>query len=161
MNEAIDNARPVTAPKNIVPASVDDKGRVKLPRPVKEYLLSLDDDRFWVTTLDLRMIRIYTMASWERNEAILESDTEDIEGAQDVLFIARYYGGEASIDRQGRALLPAELRRLLKVENQTLWIERDKDHLNLFGKEIYEEKRRRAMNNLTEKLRRQEKRGLK
>ena len=146
---------------NIVPASVDDKGRVKLPGPVKRYLLSLDDNRFWVTTLDMRMIRIYTMSAWERNVKLLESDTEDIEGAQDVLFIARYYGGEASIDRQGRALVPAELRRLLQVENQQLWIERDKDHFNLFGREIYEEKLRRATSNLAEKLRRQEQRGLK
>jgi len=50
---------PVEPPLGAYPATVDEKGRLKLPVNFKEYLESLEDGRLFVTTTDKRIARVY------------------------------------------------------------------------------------------------------
>jgi MraZ protein len=148
-------------PLGIFQARCDDKGRLKLPSKFFEYLSALGVDRVFVTTVDMKLARIYTQKAWERNRSLFENAGDDAEIAQDVAFIANLYGGESEIDSQGRVLVPTELRRALEIESQPVWLDYYNGHINVFGKKVYEERMQRALVNLNEKVKTLEKRGLK
>src|SRR5689334_19058985 len=104
------------------PTKLDDKGRGKMPVQFQEYLGALPEKKLFVTSLDRRIAQIYPMAVWRQNEKFFEDFTEDPESAQRVAFNAADLGAEAEMDGQGRILFPAELRRELGLENQTIRI---------------------------------------
>lgn len=108
----------VEPPRGFYPGRVDDKGRLKLPTRFQEYLGSLPDKTFFVTTLGDGIARIYPISVWKENEAILDSFTEDPEAAQRQAFLANAYGSDTEMDGQGRVLISPELRRKLELENQ-------------------------------------------
>jgi MraZ protein len=156
------NTRPAAEPpRGIYPARVDEKGRLKLPAVFQQYLMDLGEKRVFITSLDVRIARIYPISVWKENEILLETATEDPEIVEDVKFIANDLGADSEIDGQGRVLVPQELRQMLNLENQPVWIECQKGRMNVYGKEVYEDRKRRAYENAAEKLRALEKKGLK
>ena len=155
-----ENSAKVEAPQSIIQAHVDDKGRLKVPKAIQKYLSDLEDDKFFVTSLDLRIIRLYPMSVWKENMELLEKATDAAEDAEDIAFIAKDLGQDCEPDSQGRLLLPAELRRMLGLENQPVWLDCYKGRINVYGKEIYEERRKRALDHLSDKLQRLERKGL-
>jgi len=148
-------------PRGIYPARVDEKGRLKLPAVFQQYLTDLGEKRVFVTSLDVRIARIYPISVWKENEILFDTATEDPEAAEDVKFIANDLGADSEIDGQGRVLVPQELRQTLSLENQPVWIECQKGRMNVYGKEVYEDRKRRAYENAADKLRALEKKGLK
>ena len=154
------------APLGIYPATVDLKGRLKLPADMQRYLAAVlendgSENRVFVTTVDRQMIRIYPVSLWKQNEILLEQETDDPAAAEDITFLAKDLGGSSDIDSQGRVLVPAELRRLLNIEGQPVWLDCYKGRINLYGKDVYEERQRRYRENTVEKLRKLERKGLK
>lgn len=152
---------PVEPPRGIYPGRVDEKGRLKLPADFQQYLEAMGEKKVFVTTLDVRIVRIYPISRWKENEIFFEATNDDPAAAEDLAFIANDFGANSELDGQGRVLIPPELRRTLKIENQPVWLDAYKGRINVYGKEIYEERKRRAMENLPEKLRNLEKAGLK
>jgi MraZ protein len=148
-------------PRGIYPARVDEKGRLKLPAVFQQYLTDLGEKRVFVTSLDVRIARIYPISVWKENEILFDTTTDDPEAAEDVKFIANDLGADSEIDGQGRVLVPQELRQMLSLENQPVWIECQKGRMNVYGKEVYEDRKRRAYENAADKLRTLEKKGLK
>jgi MraZ protein len=148
-------------PRGIYPARVDEKGRLKLPAVFQQYLTDLGEKRVFVTSLDVRIARIYPISVWKENEILFDATTDDPEAAEDVKFIANDLGADSEIDGQGRVLVPQELRQMLSLENQPVWIECQKGRMNVYGKEVYEDRKRRAYENAADKLRTLEKKGLK
>jgi DNA-binding transcriptional regulator/RsmH inhibitor MraZ len=147
-------------PLGIFEAKCDEKGRVKLPVRFAAYLKSLED-KFFVTTLDMRIARIYPRKVWERNQNLFEDAGDDSDSAEDIAFIANVYGDFSEIDENGRVLMPTELRRKLEIEKQPVWLDYYRGRVNVFGKRVYDERMNRATVNLTDKVRQLEKRGLK
>ncbi len=147
-------------PLGIFEAKCDEKGRVKLPVRFAAYLKSLED-KFFVTTLDMRIARIYPRKVWERNQNLFEDAGEDSDSAEDIAFIANVYGDFSEIDENGRVLMPTELRRKLEIEKQPVWLDYYRGRINVFGKKIYDERMNRATVNLPDKVRALEKKGLK
>ena len=76
-------------------------------------------------------------------------------------FLAQDNGDVVDVDSQNRILLPAQLRRELNLENQPVWMQCYKGHINVFGKEVYEERRSRARDRANEKVRTLEEKGFK
>lgn len=148
-------------PLGIFQARCDDKGRLKLPANFSEYLKKLGVEKVFITTVDMKLARIYPRTVWESNQNLFENAGEDAEIAQDVAFIANLYGADSEIDGQGRVLMPAELRRALDIEAQPVWLDYYNGRINVFGKRIYEERMQRAVVNLGDKVKTLEKRGLK
>jgi MraZ protein len=149
------------APRGVHTSRVDDKGRLKVPAAIKEYLGGLDESRLFITSLDLRTVRIYPMAVWRENEKLFEDITEEAEEAEELAFLAQDLGQEVEMDSQGRLLLPAELRRMLNLENQPVYLNSYKGRVNVLGKDVYEEHRARARSKAADKLRVLEKKGFK
>lgn len=152
---------PVEPPRGIFQARVDEKGRLKLPADFKEYVISFGDRKVFVTSLDLSTARIYPNSLWKDNQKFFEDFTEDPDAAEDVAFTANDAGGDCDMDDQGRVLIPQELRRLLEIENQPVWLQSFQGVIHIYSKAVYEERKRRATERLQDKVRLLRQKGLK
>lgn len=148
-------------PLGIFQAKCDEKGRLKLPAEFVAFLKALDVEKVFITTVDMKLARIYPKKAWESNQNLFENAGDDAEIAQDVAFIANLYGANSEIDPSGRVLVPTDLRRKLEIESQTVWLDYYNGRINVFGKKVYEERMQRAMVNLGDKVKALEKKGLK
>jgi MraZ protein len=159
VEETVQVTARIEPPLGTFTSKVDDKGRLKLPSAFKEYLTNIGDRRVFVTSLDNRTVRIYPISVWKANEKFFEEYTEDPEAAEDISFIANANGAGCEMDDQGRILVPQELRRDLELENQPVWLDCYKGSINVFGKSVFEERRQRAIQGLSDKLRTLRKKG--
>ena len=157
----VQNENLVTAehPHSIAQASVDEKGRLKLPAEFLEYLEALKVTRVFITTFDLRLARIYPMRVWEVNEKLFENSSDP--AAERLALLAKAYGGNAEIDKSGRVLLPAKLREALDLEKQPVWLDVYHGRINVVTKQVHEERMQLAKANMSEDLKALEKLGLK
>jgi len=149
------------APVGIFQAKCDEKGRLKLPAEFVAFLKALAVEKVFITTVDMKLARIYPKKAWESNQNLFENAGDDAEIAQDVAFIANLYGAYSEIDPHGRILVPTELRRKLEIEGQPVWLDYFNGRINAFGKAVYEERMQRALVNLNEKVKTLEKKGFK
>ncbi len=148
-------------PHSIVPARVDEKGRLKLPSEFLEYLKKLGVDKVFITTLDRQLARIYPISVWKANENLFADAGDLAETAADVAYIAKAYGGDSDIDAQGRVLMPASLRRVIELESQQVFLDCYNGRINVATKGVHDERLNRANANLPEKVKTLEKKGLK
>src|SRR5262249_51013986 len=116
---------------------------------------------FFITTVDLRIARVYPLAVWQRNENLFENAGENTAVAERMAFIARVHGGRADLDASGRLLVPAKLREALNLEGQPVWLEMHNGRVNVMTKKIYDERMQLAMATIADDLRVLEKVGLK
>lgn len=127
----------VEPPRGFYPGRVDEKGRLKLPARFQEYLGSLADKTFFVTTLGDGIARIYPISVWKENEAILENFVDDPEAAQRQAFLANAYGSDSEMDGQGRVLISPELRRKLELENQPVQLMFYRGRIDVFKQSAF------------------------
>jgi len=146
-------------PHSIAQASVDEKGRLKLPAEFLEYLEALKVTKVFITTFDQRQARIYPIAVWKVNEALFENSAEA--AAERLALLAKAYGGDAEIDKSGRVLLPAKLREILDLEKQPVWLDVYHGRINVVSKKIHDERMQLAQASMSEDLKTLEKLGLK
>jgi MraZ protein len=146
-------------PHSIAQASVDEKGRLKLPAEFLEYLEALKVTKVFITTFDQRLARIYPIEVWKVNEALFENSTDS--AAERLLLLAKAYGGDAEIDKSGRVLLPATLREALGLEKQPVWLDVFHGRINVVSKKIHDERMQLAQANMADDLKTLEKLGLK
>jgi MraZ protein len=151
----------VEPPHSIAQARIDDKGRLKLPSEFWEYLKQLGAEKVFITTVDLQLARIYPISVWKGNENLFANAGDMAELAEDVAYVAKYFGGDSDIDAQGRVLMPAALRKELSLEAQPVWLDCYNGRINVAGKSIHDARFHRAMANLGEKVKTLEKKGLK
>jgi MraZ protein len=159
-NGLTSTATPVEAPRGFFSARVDEKGRLKLPAAITQYLGALGENKVFVTTLNGSTARIYPISAWLQTENLLEEAGEDAEIREDVAFIASHFGADSELDPQGRVLVPTELRRALKLENEQVYLRCFKQRIDVIGREVYEQRLAKAMEGLGEKVQGLEKRGL-
>ena len=152
-------------PLGIYPARVDEKGRLKLPSDFQQYLNATfaaggTDQRVFITSLDLRIARIYPISVWKQNEMLLAQEKENPEAARRVVFLAKDLGGSSEVDSQGRVLMPAELRRMLNLEGQPVFLDCYKGRISVLSKDVYEEEQRLSREKVLANLQYMEKKGL-
>jgi len=153
--------RAVPPPNGNHSAKIDEKGRLKLPAKLQEYLISLGEKTVFITSLDRATARVYSRSTWEENKTFLSGYREDPEWADDVLFIANHFGADAEMDEQGRVLVPQRLRSLLSLENQAVQLECAAGVINIYTPADYEARMGRAVPGLADKVRSLRQKGLK
>ena len=151
---------PGEAPRGFHGARVDEKGRLKLPAAIVQYLESFGERKVFITTLNASTARIYPISVWRETERLLEEAGEDADVREDVAFIADHYGADDEMDAQGRVLMPSELRRELKLEGEQVFLRCFKQRIDVFGREVYEARLGRAKESLPEKVQGLEKKGV-
>jgi MraZ protein len=130
----------VEPPRGFHQARVDEKGRLKLPTVFQQFLADLGEKQVFITTLDLRTIRIYRSSVWKENENLFENAGEDADSAEAVAFMAKHFGADSELDNQGRVLVPKELRQELRLENQPVWVAYDRGAIEGYGEAEYQQK---------------------
>ena len=149
-------------PLSVAQARVDDKGRLKLPAEFAGYLKEIGVSKVFITTVDLELVRIYPTSLWNANEIFAENAGELKEDIEDLIYLAKHYGGNSEIDPQGRVLVPTELRRELGLESQPVWIDCQRNgRINVATKAVHEARLHRAKADLIEKKKRAERNGFK
>jgi MraZ protein len=143
------------------PARMDDRGRVKLPTAFQEYLANLEDKKFFVTSLDRRIARIYPISLWRETKIKLEEETEHASSAENLYFNALDLGSEAEMDAQGRVLFSPELRRELGMEDQPVRVYVYAGMVEVLNGAVYEQKKKTAVENTEQDRAAMKKRGVK
>lgn len=150
----------IEAPRGFFPARVDEKGRLKLPSVIAEYVAALGDQKVFVTTVDGSTARIYPISAWRRNENLLEEGGEDTDLKEDVAFVAYHFGADSDVDAQGRVLMPTDLRRTLHMEGQQVHLRCFKQRIEVMGDDVYNQRLSKAMSGIDAKRQDLEKKGL-
>jgi MraZ protein len=134
------------------PATVDDKGRLKLPSTFKADLEAFAAGegggglRHYLTSLDGRGARLYPLAVWEAIEARLALVPATNPAKRRFLEVTAYYGSEVEPDAQGRFVIPPILREAAQLTGE-LAILGQMDHLAIWNRAGFE--RRMAAEPLT------------
>ena len=148
------------APRGTLSGRVDEKGRLKLPAALVQYLEAIGERKVFVTTLNISTALIYPISVWRETEKLLQQPAEDADLRADVAFIANHYGEDTEIDAQGRVLVPTTLRRELELERDDVHLLCYKQRIEVFGSRVYEQRLGRAKTNLADKVAALEKKGL-
>lgn len=150
----------IEPPRGMFPGRLDDKGRVKVPAALQQYLAALREKTLFVTSLDRRIAQIYPIAAWRENEKFFETYKDDPRLARSVAFNAADLGSEVEMDTQGRVLFSPELRRELGIENAPVKLFHYRGHIEVLSEKIYEERKAQAAQLAEEDLRKLEAAGL-
>ena len=97
----VNSPPPVEAPRGTLNGRVDEKGRLKLPAAVAQYLEKLGERKVFITTLNLSTALIYPISIWKETEKLLQEAGEDADSRSDVAMIANHYGEDVEVDGQG------------------------------------------------------------
>src|SRR3989442_9659369 len=92
------------------PATVDGKGRLKIPTAFKAYLDENYGPDLYVTSLDGQSVRIYPFSVWREIEEKLAALPSMNKSKKKFLDRTNYWGQNARMDTQGRILIPSLLR---------------------------------------------------
>lgn len=103
--------------------AIDEKGRTSLPARFRDFLASESDLRLVLTpALGDPCLDVYPMKAWEALEAKLSGlNAFDPQ----VIDFRRYYVSaavECELDKQGRVLVPIELRESAGLTKSVLWL---------------------------------------
>ena len=125
-----------------------------------QYLSGLGEQKVFITTLDGSTARVYPISVWLETEKMLEQAGDDVDDRNDVAMVAYHYGADSEIDPQGRVLVPTELRRELKLENEQVHLRCFKQRIEVIGDATYQGRLARASEGLDEKVKGLERKGL-
>ena len=97
------------------PARVDEKGRLKVPTLFREQIDEAFGPDLFVTSLHGREVLLYPLPVWQALEEKLASLPAIHRAKRKFLERVNYYGQTASLDAQGRVLIPQILRDSAKL----------------------------------------------
>lgn len=100
------------------PATVDSKGRLKIPTAFKTHLEEKFGADFFVTSLDGQSVRVYPFPVWRELEDKLLTLPSMTKAKKKLLDRANYWGQVARMDGQGRILIPALLREAAAMRGE-------------------------------------------
>ena len=92
------------------PATVDDKGRLKVPTLFRTLLESKYGRELFLTSVTGEYVRIYPMPVWLEFEGKLSQVPSTHPSKLRLLDRLNYFGQAGDLDAQGRVLIPVRLR---------------------------------------------------
>ncbi len=99
-------------------ATVDPKGRMKIPTAFKSILDEKYGPDFYITSLDGQCARIYPFTEWLKVEERLAQLPSMNKSKRKFLDRTNYWGQVARMDNQGRVLIPPQLREAAGMRGQ-------------------------------------------
>jgi MraZ protein len=98
---------------------IDSKGRLSLPRPFRQIMQNDYDSRMVITNFDICLVA-YPLVEWQ----LLKEKVKSLPAFQDKVlnFMRFFYAGatECQLDKQGRILIPAELRQYAELKKDVV-----------------------------------------
>jgi len=97
------------------PARVDEKGRLKVPSAFRQQIEDAFGPEMFVTSLHGREVLLYPLSIWRALEEKLATLPAIHRAKRKFLERVNYFGQNASLDAQGRILIPQILRDAAKL----------------------------------------------
>ncbi|MFQ5669339.1 MAG: division/cell wall cluster transcriptional repressor MraZ [Acidobacteriota bacterium] len=117
-------------------ATVDDKGRLKIPSIFRRHIETAHGSEFFITTIDGAGVHVYPFPVWlevERKIASFPSFNPSVARLQDLV---SYYGSEARMDKQGRLLIQPRLREMAEMSGEVAVLGKN-NHLEVWNNERF------------------------
>jgi MraZ protein len=99
-------------------ATVDDKGRFKIPVHYREHIEETWGSDFYVTSFEGESVQIYPLPVWQEIEEKLAKLPSLNPTKKKYLDRTSYYGQTTSLDKSGRILIPVLLRESAKMAGE-------------------------------------------
>jgi MraZ protein len=113
---------------------IDDKGRLKLPTGLRRQLESSYGPDVFITSVRGTSVHIYPLQVWAEIEAALTALPKTDQVKQRFLERTSYYGREATLDKQGRVVVPPILRQSAEMEGDVV-VSARLDHLEVWNQQ--------------------------
>src|SRR5207245_11607895 len=110
------------------PASVDEKGRLKVPSVFRAQIEEAFGPELFVTSIHGKNVLLYPLAMWRALEEKLAALPAVHRAKNKFLERVNYYGQDAALDGQGRVLIPQILRDAAKLPGDVV-VTGNIDHL--------------------------------
>ena len=110
------------------PATVDDKGRLKVPADFRKVIEEKYGRDCFITSEDGERALIYPMSVWYEFTDRLAKVPSTSRAKQKMLERVNYFGQASTIDAQGRLLVPAILRDVASIKEDVVVLG-SQDHL--------------------------------
>ncbi|HEY6291375.1 MAG TPA: division/cell wall cluster transcriptional repressor MraZ [Terriglobia bacterium] len=101
-------------------ATVDPKGRLKIPAEFKEIIDRDYGPNFYVTSLRGDKASVYPFSQWEQTEKKLAALPTMSRARNKFLDRTNFWGQQAQMDGQGRILVPSQLRAAAEVVGEVI-----------------------------------------
>ena len=135
------------------PATIDGKGRLKVPTAFRRRIEDRYGSAFFVTSTDGAGVLLYPLPVWEAFEARLASQPRYNEAVNRLRDLLSYYGAEAQMDKQGRIVIQPRLRESAGIDGAEVAVLGKHDHLEVWNNERFV--KRLEANRLTDEDRRE------
>jgi MraZ protein len=99
-------------------ATIDDKGRLKLPSQFRAYIDETWGSDFYVTSVEGEAVQIYPFPVWQEIEERLAKLPSLNPTKQKFLDRTNYYGQLTALDKSGRILIPQLLRESAQMNGE-------------------------------------------
>lgn len=97
-------------------ATVDNKGRLKVPTVFRTAILEDYGNEFYVTSMNGDFVRVYPMAEWTKIEEKLVHLPSFNKTKKKFLNRTNYFGQVVEMDNHGRLLIPPHLRETAQMK---------------------------------------------
>ena len=113
---------------------IDDKGRLKLPTGFRRQLESEYGPDVFITSVRGTSVHLYPVQVWEEIETALAELPKTDQVKQRFLERTSYFGQEATLDKQGRVVLPPILRESAQMVGDVV-VSARLDHLEIWNRQ--------------------------
>jgi MraZ protein len=120
-------------------ATIDDKGRLKVPTDFRRALEDRWGPDFFVTSVTGEKALVYPLAVWEGIEAKLATLPATDPVRQRFLERVSYFGSQLRLDAQGRLLIQPLLRERAGMSGEVI-VSAQLDHLEIWNRERFEKR---------------------
>ncbi len=119
------------------PATVDSKGRIKVPNTFRKYIEDKYGRDCFVTSPTGEFVRVYPLSVWEEREKLMAEPQDKDPVIAHALNLVNYYGQVTAIDQQGRLLIHPLVRQRTAL-NGTVAVLGKRTHLDIWNREKFE-----------------------
>ena len=116
------------------PAKIDEKGRLKVPAGFRKIIEERYGADCFITSTDGERALVYPMAVWFDFQSRLAKVPSTSVAKAKLLERVNYFGQVASLDAQGRVLVPAVLRDVAGISDDVVVLG-SQDHLIVWNEE--------------------------
>ena len=116
------------------PAKVDEKGRLKIPSNFRKLIEEQHGSECFITSMDGERALIYPMAVWYAYQGRLSKVPASSMAKSKLMEKVNFFGHAATIDPQGRVLIPTILRNVAGITEDVVVLG-NTDHLIVWNGE--------------------------
>ncbi|HEY2322893.1 MAG TPA: division/cell wall cluster transcriptional repressor MraZ [Thermoanaerobaculia bacterium] len=116
------------------PAKIDEKGRLKVPSGFRKIIEEKYGQECFITSTDGERALVYPLPVWYDFQSRLAKVPSTSQAKTKLLERVNYFGQVASIDNQGRVLVPAVLRNDAAIADDVVVLG-NTDHLIVWNEE--------------------------